>query len=201
MELLLATGNSHKQSEFASIMPGWRILVPGEVGLEFECDETGNSFAENALLKAEALYTVSRRAVIADDSGLCVDALGGEPGIHSARFGESYGTQLDARQKYELLLSRLEGVENRDAAFVCSLILYLGPMRYFLFQETCPGSITLNPRGTGGFGYDPVFLLPELDRTMAELDESEKNIHSHRGRAGAALRAFLSVHGGKLGLV
>jgi XTP/dITP diphosphohydrolase len=201
MELLLATGNSHKQSEFASILPEWKILTPRELGVTFECDETGESFAENALQKAEALYTLSARAVIADDSGLCVDALGGEPGLHSARFGESPGKVLDAREKYELLISRLEGVENRGAAFVCSLVLYLEPRRYFLFQETCPGSITLTPRGDGGFGYDPVFLLPTLGRTMAELTESEKNIHSHRGRAGAALRAFLQIHGETLGLV
>ena len=201
MELLLATGNSHKQSEFASILPEWEILTSRELGLEFECDETGDSFAQNALQKAEALYALSARAVIADDSGLCVDALGGEPGLHSARFGQGPGKTLDARQKYELLLSRLDGIKNRGAAFVCSLILYLEPRRYYLFQETCPGSITLTPRGVGGFGYDPVFLLPELGRTMAELTESEKNIYSHRGRAGAALRAFLSVHGETLGLV
>ena len=201
MELLLATGNRHKQIEFASILPEWTIRTPRELGINFDCDETGNSFAENALQKAETLYSRSSQPVLADDSGLCVAALNGAPGIHSARFGETANTTLSAAEKYHLLLDRLDGIAEREATFVCALILYLEPMRFFLFQEICSGSITQAPRGNDGFGYDPVFLLPKLGRTMAELNSEEKNRHSHRGRAGAALRAFLSSHGAKLGLV
>ena len=201
MELLLATGNRHKQIEFSSILPEWTIRTPHELGIEFDCDETGNSFAENALQKAELLYTQRLRPVLADDSGLCVVALDGAPGIHSARFGETATTALSAAEKYHLLLDRLDGIAERKASFVCALVLYLEPMRFFLFQETCSGTITQTPRGSDGFGYDPVFLLPELGRTMAELSSEEKNLHSHRGRAGAALRAFLSSQGAELGLV
>ncbi|WP_319561658.1 RdgB/HAM1 family non-canonical purine NTP pyrophosphatase [Marispirochaeta sp.] len=201
MDLLLATGNKHKQVEFQAILNEHRILTPADIGAPFDCEETGSSFCENSLLKASILFTTTGRPVIADDSGLCVDSLNGAPGIHSARYGEKNDQSLSAQGKYTLLLHNLEGAANRKAAFVCSLVLYIDNYRYFIFQETCRGVITKAPQGTGGFGYDPVFFIPETGKTMAELSEEEKNRLSHRGKAGAALRAFLKAYGENLGVV
>ncbi len=201
MELLLATGNLHKKQEFEKLLSQWTILTPEEAGLQFFCDETGKSFSENALQKAEALYRVSGKAVIADDSGLSVDSLNGRPGIHSARYGDTDTKKLTSIEKYNLLLAEMKGTTDRSAAFICSLVLMIDPDRFFVFQETCTGVISEKPSGSGGFGYDPVFYLPELGRTMAELTEDEKNSISHRGMAGKALSIFLDNYGDSLGLV
>ncbi|ORC36547.1 non-canonical purine NTP pyrophosphatase, RdgB/HAM1 family [Marispirochaeta aestuarii] len=202
MELLLATGNRHKRDEFQAILPEHRIVIPEDLGTSFECEETGASFCENSLIKAAFLHARAEgRPVIADDSGLCVEALDGAPGIRSARYGEDEGTSLSSQEKYELLLRNLQGKTNRNAAFVCSLVFYIDDLRYFIFQETCRGIIAEAPRGSGGFGYDPVFFIPETGRTMAELSEEEKNRISHRGKAGSALRKFLQSYGDDLGVV
>jgi XTP/dITP diphosphohydrolase len=202
MDLILATGNSHKRDEFQAILPDYRILTPHDLGTSFNCEETGESFCENSLIKAAFLHThAGGRPVIADDSGLCVRALEGAPGVRSARYGEEEGKSLSSKEKYELLLKNLKGITDREAAFVCSLVLYINEYRYFIFQESCRGLIAEGPMGSGGFGYDPVFLIPETGKTMAELSEEEKNRISHRGRAGAALRNFLHSHGAELGVV
>ena len=201
MELLLASGNRHKKQEFELILPSWKISTPQDLNIHFDCDETGRTFAENALQKAEKLYRISGRPVIADDSGLSVEALNGSPGIHSARYGDTEARTLTAVEKYELLLSRMENNLNRKAAFVCALVLMLDTRRFFIFQETCLGEIADKPSGSAGFGYDPVFYIREMNKTMAELSESEKNAISHRGKAGSALRKFLTVNGADLGLV
>lgn len=201
MDLVLATGNKHKRDEFQVILDTHRILTPDDLGISFSCEETGSSFCENSLLKASTLFAETGCPVIADDSGLCVDALNGAPGIHSARFGKKDGQTLSAQEKYTLLLQNLNGITNRKAAFVCSLVLYLDNYRYFIFQETCKGIITKSPRGGGGFGYDPVFLIPETGKTMAELTKEEKNRLSHRGKAGTALREFIKSYGENLGVV
>ncbi len=201
MELLLATGNLHKKQEFEKILPQYAIITPQEAGIEFSCDETGRSFSENALQKAEALFRVSGKPVIADDSGLSVEALGGKPGIHSARYGDTADRILSSTEKYQLLLHQMQDMANRKAAFICSLVLMLTPEKFFLFQETCTGLISEKPSGIGGFGYDPVFYLPESGKTMAEISEAEKNTVSHRGKAGKALRLFLECYGVNLGLV
>lgn len=201
MELLLATGNRHKRDEFATILAPHRILIPEEAGAEFRCEETGDTFAANALLKAEALYAAVGRPLIADDSGLCVEALDGAPGIYSARFGDFEGKRLNDRERYELLLDKLKGEKQREAAFVCSLVLMIEPRRFFIFQENCPGIIARTPSGGGGFGYDPVFYLPDFGKTMAQLDPAEKDRISHRGRAGRRLKAFLEDQGAEIGVV
>jgi len=188
IDIVLATGNEHKKKEICKILPGIRFSLPSEHGVSFNVPEDGATFFDNALLKARYLYGRVRLPVLADDSGLCVESLGGEPGIYSARYGSAPGEPLlKAGDRNRYLLSKMEGITDRRAAFVCCMVLLMDRYRVFSAQETVEGVIAGGPSGTGGFGYDPVFYIPELDKTMAELTEEEKNRISHRGRAGAAL--------------
>jgi XTP/dITP diphosphohydrolase len=190
-ELLLASNNEHKHAEFVRLFPGVRIVRPREIGLEFDFAEDGASFLENALGKARALRTVARRPVIGDDSGLCVAALGGEPGVRSSRYGSDGTLKLETTERNALLLSRLCGTADRRAFFVCCLVLALDAERFVVVQETVHGEIAGSPRGAGGFGYDPLFLLPDRGLTIAELPDAEKDLVSHRGRAARRMRAML----------
>jgi XTP/dITP diphosphohydrolase len=212
MTLWFATGNIHKKRELAAILeaafPGTEILIPGEEGIAFDPDETGSTFLENALVKAHALYrlvTASGRAgpVIADDSGLCVDALGGRPGIYSSRYGGGTmpgnkpggGSKLGDGERNALLLEELGDNPLRSARFVCAMVLLWDKDRFFAVQETLDGELVSSvgaARGGGGFGYDPILFIPELGRTVAELPEGEKNRISHRGKAGRAVARFLA---------
>ncbi len=192
-ELLLASNNDHKRREFARLFPDLKILEPRDVGIEFDFPEDGETFYANAYGKAEALHRLAGRPVIADDSGLCVDALGGEPGIYSARYGSAHGAPpLEAPSRNRYLLERMAGIQGRAAHFVCCLVLLLGGDRFLAAQETVAGVITQEPRGTNGFGYDPLFLLPELGLTMAEISDADKDRLSHRGRAAARIRRLLA---------
>jgi XTP/dITP diphosphohydrolase len=183
-ELLLASNNAHKRDEFIRLFPGFTILLPKDLGLSFEFEENGQSFLENALGKALALHPTAGRPVIADDSGLCVTALGGEPGIFSSRYGSTpAGGILEASERNRYLLRRMQGVGDRRAFFVCCLVLVIEPTRFFIVQETVHGLVAEAPRGANGFGYDPLFLLPERGKTIAELPDPEKDLVSHRGRA------------------
>ncbi len=193
MELLLATENAHKRREIEAIFGEHRILLPSDLGLDYHHDETGTTYLDNALGKARTLYQVARRPVVADDSGLSVVPLGGAPGIYSARYGATLGGErLAAHERNALLLETLGDQTNRDAFFVCCMVLLMEDYRFFVAQETLAGRIGHEPCGTGGFGYDPVFYLPDRQCTVAELDASEKNAISHRGRAGARIRAILA---------
>ena len=185
MTLWFATGNAHKHAELAALFPEHAVKIP--LGIR-EPEESGASFHENALIKARSLYALVKAPVIADDSGLCVDALRGRPGIYSAR----YGGEMTARERNALLLNEMAGMEERGARFVCAMILLLNPDRLYLAQETLEGEIAREPRGAGGFGYDPIFFIPALGRTAAELPAELKNRVSHRGKAGTILRALLS---------
>jgi XTP/dITP diphosphohydrolase len=192
IELLLASNNEHKRREFIRLFPGVKILMPREVGLPFDFEEDGSSFLANAQGKAMALYEHAHRPVIADDSGLCVAGLGGEPGILSARYGTRPGeTPLEAPRRNAYLLWRMQGMKDRAAFFVCCLAVVLGDDRLVIAQETVHGSIVEAPRGTNGFGYDPLFFLPDKGVTMAELPETEKDEVSHRGRAARRIQALL----------
>jgi len=194
MEIVLASGNLHKKKELEKILSGHKLLLPSDLGVEFDCDETGKTFLANALLKAETLYHQVHRPVLADDSGLCVEALDGAPGIYSARYGSEEGeAPLSDGDRNRLLLSRIEGSDNRNAFFVCCMVLMLDPYRVYSVQESFPGTISREPFGGGGFGYDPVFIEPESGRTVAELPEEEKNRISHRGRAGKGMRNILEA--------
>jgi XTP/dITP diphosphohydrolase len=191
-ELLLASNNEHKRQEFVRLLPGVRILTPAEVGLRFEFDEDGETFLANAFGKAMALFHAARRPVIADDSGLCVKALGGEPGIFSSRYGSGAGgTLLAARQRNAYLLGRMDGLADRAAWFVCCLVLILEESRFLVAQETVHGTIAEEPRGENGFGYDPLFLVPGTGKTIAELPDAEKDAISHRGRAARRILATM----------
>ncbi len=188
IDIVLATGNEHKRTEIGKILPGIRFSLPSEHGVSFNVQEDGATFFENALLKARYLYDRVRLPVLADDSGLCVESLGGEPGIYSARYGSAPGGPLlKARDRNRYLLTKMEGIRDRRAVFVCCMVLVMDTYRVFSAQETVEGVVAHTPRGSGGFGYDPVFYIPEREKTMAELTEEEKNMISHRGRAGAAL--------------
>ncbi len=192
MQLLLATHNIGKRREWAALLAGSGVtlLTPEEVGVEAEVEETGNTYRENALLKARTLAAASGLPTLADDSGLEVDALGGAPGIRSARY------RLGSDEvRYRALLRALEGVpaSQRTARFRCVAALVLPDGREFVTEGVCEGVITTEPRGEGGFGYDPVFYLPTHGCTMAELPAEEKNRISHRARAAAAMRAALAT--------
>jgi XTP/dITP diphosphohydrolase len=189
-EFLLASNNKHKRQEFVRLLPGVRILTPADVGLRFEFDEDGETFLANAFGKAMALFHAAQRPVIADDSGLSVRALGGEPGIFSARYGSGAGgALLAAPQRNAYLLDRMEGLTDRAAWFVCCLVLLLEESRFMVAQETVHGTIADEPRGENGFGYDPLFLVPGTEKTIAELPDAEKDAISHRGRAARRILA------------
>lgn len=187
MKLVLASKNPGKLKEIQEILEslGVEVLLESQVGLDLEVEETGTTFEENAFLKADAVMKASGLPAIADDSGLVVDALDGAPGVYSARFG---GKESDAART-ALLLEKLEGIpaEKRTARFVSAVACCLPDGRTVTAKGSCEGVIAAAPRGQGGFGYDPVFLVPELGKTFAELSAEEKNRISHRG---TALRAF-----------
>jgi len=221
MTVWFATGNVHKKNELAEILfsdirsAGFAVKIPADAGLDFAPDETGNTFLDNALIKAEALHKLlggksissnnsgnnaSRHwqpgdPVIADDSGICVDALNGRPGIYSARYGSPDTThKLSDKERNALLLAELGDNPLRSARFVCAMVLYYSPNRFFVAQESMEGTLVQDLEaacGGGGFGYDPILFLPEMGRTVAELTAEEKNRLSHRGKAGKAIASIL----------
>ena len=192
MEMLLATGNIHKKEEIQAILREHRVLTPGDLGGSFDYEETGTTFLANAQGKAQALHRMTGKAVLADDSGICLPALGGAPGIYSARYGSSPGeANLPSSERNALLLKNMEGRKDRRAFFVCAMTLVLGEYRHYSIQETVDGILTIEPAGSGGFGYDPLFFLEEYGKTMAQLSEAVKNRISHRGRAGARMARLL----------
>ena len=193
MELFVATGNAHKLHELGPALPGHALRIPSEAGISgFEVEEDGSSFFENALKKARALYGLVGRPSLADDSGLVVRALDGAPGVLSARYGSSDGThKLEAGERNDFLLATMSSKDDRACAFVCCLVLVLGEDRVFSVQESCPGLLLRESRGSGGFGYDPVVYLPEVGKSVAELSLEEKNRLSHRGRACSRMAALL----------
>jgi XTP/dITP diphosphohydrolase len=188
--VILATSNPHKIKEFRELFRNGRfeIVAPARVGLALNVPETGATYHDNALLKARAYATAGGMLALADDSGIEVDALGGGPGIYSARFG---GESLTDEQRVQLLLDRLAGAPagNRAARYRCALVLANAAGEMLTVEGTCEGSIAAAPRGVNGFGYDPVFILDGEQRTMAELSSAEKHRVSHRGLAAAALSA------------
>jgi len=195
MDLILATGNPHKKVELSRILAPHRILIPPDIGASFDAEETGTTYLENALIKAGALSEAAGGIpVLADDSGISVPALGGAPGVYSARYGsEDAGRNLEAPERNKFLLQNMAHLtgDGRRAFFVCCMVLILDEYRIFSAQETFGGFIAEEPFGSGGFGYDPIFHLPDRDCTVAELDAVEKDRISHRGRAGLRIKAIL----------
>jgi Xanthosine triphosphate pyrophosphatase len=199
MELYVATGNAHKLIELGPALPGQILKTPADAGIvDFDVVEDGSTYLENAVKKARALYSLLKRPSLADDSGLSVRALGGAPGVLSARYGARPGVgpgslvKLEAAERNAHLLKNMEAHADRACAFVCCLVLVLDEERVFAVQETCPGELLYAPRGEGGFGYDPIVFLPQLGKSVAELSVEEKNVLSHRGRACARLSKILA---------
>ena len=183
-KLLLATNNEAKVREYRNLLQGipFELVTVAEVGVTTTVDEVGESLEENARLKATTLAAESQLLALADDSGLEVDALGGEPGRLSARYA---GEGASDRDRVSYLLARLKGVpwEKRSACFRCVIAIATPDGRVELCSGECPGFITVEPKGEQGFGYDPIFYLPDLGKTMAELSLDIKNQVSHRGKA------------------
>jgi XTP/dITP diphosphohydrolase len=194
MTLYIATNNAHKVGELKALFPDVDLAIPRDAGIEFDYEENEETFLGNSLGKARALYSRLNAPVLADDSGLCVDALDGAPGVKSARYGSPDGgaTKLSTLERNSYLLRSMRGAADRACRFVCAMSLVLSADRFFVAQETCEGRLLEEPRGEGGFGYDPLFLLPELGLSMAELSAGQKNKLSHRGRAAARIRLILT---------
>jgi len=193
MRLLIATKNAGKKAELERILDGleYTLLMPPELGIDLDVKETGSSYRENALLKAEAFCEASGLLTLADDSGLEVDALDGAPGIYSARYG---GPGLDDEGRYRLLLREMEGVPEaeRTARFRCLIAMVWPDGRQETVSGVCEGRILTAPHGEHGFGYDPVFYVLDQGRAMAELPAQIKNETSHRARAMALARKILA---------
>lgn len=191
--LLLATTNRHKLEEYRAIFSDlpFTLLSLYDVQLDIHVEETGTTFAENAALKARAYAQASGMIALADDSGLEIDALGGAPGVYSARFA---GSETSYEERFRLILERLRGlsVEQRTARFRCAIAI-AEPAGYCRVVEgVIEGVIADSPRGDHGFGYDPIFLVPELGKTTAEVAPEQKNHISHRGRAAQKARVLLA---------
>ena len=185
MKIILATSNEHKVREINAIVKDYGIEFILPAG-DFDPIEDGLTFEANSLIKAKAAWEISKTWTLADDSGLCIDALEGAPGIHSARYAETPQKRIDR------VLTEMLGVQNRKAQFKCCMTL-INPNGEIEYKYTgiCEGSITETPKGIGGFGYDPIFLIKNSTKTMAELSENEKNQISHRSLALNAVLKYL----------
>ncbi len=192
MQIIAATHNKNKLREFREILSpfGFEIISAEEAGFFDEPEETGTTFMENSIIKAKAIAECCHKAAIADDSGLVVDALGGEPGVYSARYG---GLGLDDKDRTALVLEKLKDVPDgeRTARFVCSIAFIDHDGTLFKAEGKVEGVIARAPVGENGFGYDPVFYVPQLGKTFAQASADEKNNLSHRGRALMQLKEYL----------
>lgn len=191
--LVVATHNAGKVAELGRILadPGLELLDAGDVGLG-DVEETGTTFTANALVKARAAVAACGLACVADDSGLVVDALGGDPGVRSARYAGAHG---DDDANLRLVLERMRGVADRAARFVCVAALASPDGREWTTEGVLEGTLIDTPRGTGGFGYDPIFVPLGADRTTAEMAPEDKDAISHRGQAFRALRPLVAALG------
>ena len=192
MRLLIASSNKGKLAEIMALLQDIPLdaVLPSDIGIQMDVEEDGTTYAENSLKKALGYCQVSGLVTLADDSGLEVDALGGQPGLHSARFsGKPGATDADRRA---FLLEKLKGLPQPwPAAFRSTVVIATPDGRTFTLDGECRGQIIPEERGTNGFGYDPIFLVEGLNRTMAELSMEEKNRLSHRARAILAARPVL----------
>ena len=197
MKLILASKNPKKLAELREILSGLGVEVCSEAdaGVDVDVEETGTTFEENSLLKAKAVMEASGLPAVADDSGLCVDALNGAPGVYSARYG---GPGLDDAGRCRLLLENLRGLGPRTARVVSAITCCLPNGDVLTARGECPGTIAFTPMGSDGFGYDPLFWVPERKKTFAQMSHEEKNAISHRGKALAAfaeeLKNYLAQH-------
>ena len=191
MKLLIASNNAHKITEIKAIVGDFfdEVLSLREAGVEAEVEENGATFADNARIKAEAICQLTGCAALADDSGLMVDALGGEPGVYSARYAGGHGDDAANNAK---MMEKMAGVTERGAQFVCSIALARPGVPLVVAEGVCRGNIADAPRGENGFGYDPYFVPEGMTRTFAELPAEIKNGISHRARALEQLKTLLT---------
>lgn len=187
-EIIFATFNNHKVYEINKIINNCKIVSLKDINFTDEIIENENTFIENSLIKCRSVYQRYKKPVLADDSGICVNQLNGDPGVYSARYGSS---KFNDKERYHFLLNRLDRNKDLSASFVCALVLFVSPNRIYIAQEEIKGLITFDPKGNNGFGYDPIFFLKEYGKTMAELSDEEKNLISHRGKAAKILNKFL----------
>lgn len=221
MKIYLASSNKNKKREMQEIFPEHQIVTPADEGIAFDPEETGETFLENSLIKARALYLLTKCPVIADDSGICVDALGGVPGVFSSRYagpdfhrGRKDGGKTPQEEQNKFLIGELnEAVSSghidveggkkrglfkngpRSAHYTCAMVLLTDLDEYTAAVQTMEGSLIEDiseARGDGGFGYDPIFFLPQYGKTAAELSADEKNAISHRGKAARIIKSLLS---------
>ena len=193
-KLLIATNNHGKVEELQDLLQGMdlELVTPSQIGLDLDVIEDGHTYAENAAKKAIAFAKASNLISLADDSGLEVDALDGAPGLYSARYGSTNGEKLSDADRRKYLLSKLQDKPQPwTAHFHATIAIAIPNGDVQLAEGICPGEIIPEERGTGGFGYDPIFLLPELGKTMAEFSMDEKNRLSHRARAVMNARGIL----------
>src|SRR5436309_2499382 len=188
--LLAATTNQGKVRELRALLPGINVLTPTEIGVQLDVEETGQTFVENARLKARAYHEATGLRTIGEDSGIEIDALDGEPGVYSAR----YHGLPDGPVKNAHVLDLLHEVPEaaRECRYVCAVVLIEPDGSEHVFEGECRGRVATASAGDGGFGYDPIFFLPEQQRTMAQLSEQEKNAISHRGQAVSKLIRYLT---------
>ena len=196
MKFILATHNPGKLREMAAILSqyGVEVVSPADVGITVDVEETGTTFAENAMLKAKAICAAADLPAIADESGLCVDALNGGPGVYSARYG---GEGLDDKGRYTLLLQNMRGQTTRAAHYACAIACAFPNGDELTAEGRCDGTIAFAPMGEGGFGDDPVFFVPEKAKTFGQLTAEEKSAISHRGKALKAFSEKLATYLGK----
>ena len=185
MELILASNNKGKIAEISALLPGLGLRSMREAGYTKPIEEPFHTFRENALIKARTVYDFCSIPVLADDSGICVDALGGSPGVFSARYAGPDATDMANNDK---LLQELQHVADRNAYYIAVLCLIVNGKAHY-FEGRCDGRIAYEPKGSGGFGYDPLFIPDGYDRTFGEIDPDIKSRISHRAKALAALKA------------
>ncbi len=193
-EIILATNNKHKLQEVREILSPHKIVVYGLNDLNIkvpEAEENGETYADNALIKAKSIQQVTTMPIIADDSGLEITALNNEPGLHSARYASALGGHDNAIKE---ILKRLEDKEDRSARFVCDIVLLNVEDKPLVFEGIAEGTIGFEKMGEGGFGYDPIFISKETGECFAEMGE-EKNAISHRAKALKKLLTYLKING------
>ena len=194
-ELILATNNTHKLKEVREILSPHKITVYGLNDLNLhpeDVDENADTYAGNALIKAQSIQKLTTMPIIADDSGMEIEALDNQPGLHSARFADQHGGHANA---IRAILQELKKKDNRKARFMCDIILVNEDEKPLLFEGIVDGHIAEEPFGKGGFGYDPIFVADELKKTYAEMTQEEKNKVSHRGKALKKLLTYLKING------
>lgn len=188
MEIVIATNNNGKVAEIKEILSTHKIMSQSEAGIHLDAEETGSTFAENALIKARAIKEFTDCAILADDSGLVVKSLGGEPGLYSSRYA---GEGCTPDQCIDKLLYNMKDIQNRSAYFISVVALIMPDGSEHIFEGRCEGEITYERKGNGGFGYDPVFYVKKYNKTFSEMGEQQKNKISHRYKALQKAKEFL----------